>query len=194
MYIIYKFLRQTHLLKQGTVLPQNLYLLILEFQPVQVDCLLMICINCILDDCYWAFFFFLNLANLFLTLPSSLCRSMLEWRFLCGWCWELLLWLPPRFRRGSLWDRGKWVRQPALPERCHLPGLRRQLCVRVPTRLWWNLVWTQHPRMHWEVSGSVNAWSIKPAFYCHSTNQWFICPAMTGTDVVITMTKTTVPY
>lgn len=90
--------------------------------------------------------------QLLMPFPSPLSRPMSEWRLLCWRCWELLLRLPPGFRRGALWDWGRRVCQPALQERCHLPGLCQQLCVWVPTGLWWNPVWTQHPRMYWEVS------------------------------------------
>lgn len=85
-------------------------------------------------------------------LLTTLCRPVFEWRLLCGRRWELLLRLPSRFRRGALRGRGRRVRQPAMQERCRVPGLRQQLCVRVPSGLRRNPVWTQHPWMHWEVS------------------------------------------
>lgn len=78
-------------------------------------------------------------------------RSLSERRLLCRWRWKLLLWMPPWIWRRALWDRGGWVCQPALQERCHLQGLCQQLCLWMPARLWWNPLWPQHPWMYREV-------------------------------------------
>lgn len=62
-------------------------------------------------------------------------RSMPQRRLLCGWCWRLLLQLPPRVRGRAVWDRCGRVRQSALQERRLLQGLCQQLCLWMSTRL-----------------------------------------------------------